>query len=144
MAFSPEEVERKVREALAKEEALTATFESLYRQLVLLEAAINERNLTLTTLENLKKASGESFLIPLGGAVFVPGRLSTEFILAAVGGGYYVKCSADEAIRITEGNLEELVTLRKTTAERLEAVTRELNKVREDIRNLMQVLRTLR
>lgn len=144
MSISPEEVEKKVREALAREEALTVAFESLYRQLTLLEAAINERSLTLTTLENLKKASADSFLIPLGSTILVPGKLDADFILAAIGAGYYVKCDLDKAIRITETSLEELTTLRKATANRLEAVMRELNKVREDIRNLTQVLRALR
>ena len=116
-------MQREFEQALAVLEYLQLQMELLEKQMENIQNAINDYMLAKKTLEEYAKVGDEDTLIPIGGGVFVYGKLSKEKkVIMNIGSGISFELGWEDAIKKIDERLKELEKAQKSTMETMEAV----------------------
>lgn len=132
-------MEREAARLLVEQRRILQEIERIYSEAVLLERAIFERQMALTSITEYKMLSDDKdTLIPLGGNVYIPTRISPgKRLLIGVGANVYIAKDVDSAIEYLNKSIGELNSAYR---ERL-TVLNELRRKYDEITAMLTELR---
>jgi prefoldin alpha subunit len=103
-------MERDLARLIVEQRRILEEIERVYSEISLLERAILERQLALTSLNEYKNIKEErDTLVPIGGNIYIPSRLIPgKKLLVGVGANVYIAKSVDDAIAFINESLGQL------------------------------------
>ena len=124
--------EEDIQKVVVEERRLARAIEAVYQEVAALERSIFERRLALATInEDLKNPlKDKSVLVPIGGQIYVPSRLSTtDRVLVNIGANIYVAKGREEAKGFLEERLEALEKAHSERTKLLQDLRRRHNEI---------------
>ncbi|QLH74893.1 MAG: prefoldin subunit alpha [Methanomassiliicoccales archaeon] len=107
--------EQELRQALGALEVYKAQLEGIVEQQQLVQVSLEEYGRAKATLTEFKNAKeGDEVLVPIGGSSFVRAKVSdSQKVLIGVGSGITVEKDIDEAMKLIDSRMQEMLDAMK-------------------------------